>query len=201
MTKNDTTTAAMTVEAATAITAEIKACGKTLATARTKFANAVTAAKDGQAHTALGFKSWPEYVATVFEGMPGLGVKDREYLTGFMAGEGMSSRAISRVLGVSQSTANRMVKALEETGDVDPERKIDSNDGIKRSKGKTSTKTSTKKTTPKADSPTKITDLKTDDLRGLAKQIMVELVNRSFAGDVAAEMALAELSEDTLTLL
>lgn len=131
------TTTAMTREQAEQVTTDIREAGKSLATARTKFASAVKRAKDGDAHTALGFKSWPEYVATVFADMPGLAKGDREYLTGFMAGEGMSSRAVARVLGVSQATASRMIRALEDKGEVESDREVTGTDGKGQSaKGK-----------------------------------------------------------------
>jgi hypothetical protein len=204
MTKN------MTREAAETVTSDIREAGKTLATARTKFASAVKRAKDGNAHKSLGFKSWAEYVATVFENLPGLGKADTEYLTAFMAGEGMSSRAVARVLGVSQSTAARAIRQAEEKGEVSEDRKVAGTDGKTQAKGKG--KGRAKGKTAKADdkvsqddSPAEtetrdenVKTAKTDDLRATAIAILHELSDRWSEGDESAEEAIREISDAAL---
>jgi hypothetical protein len=116
-----TTTApvALTTEAAESITEAIRKAGANVATARKALAKAIAEAKAGDVATVLGFASWTAYVAHVFseEAMPRMGKADREYLAGFMAGEGMSSRAVASVLGVSQATASRMIRATRPEGE------------------------------------------------------------------------------------
>lgn len=192
-----TTTETMTREQAEQVTDDIRKAGKALATARTKFASAVKAAKDGNAHTALGFKSWPEYVATVFADMPGLSKGDREYLTGFMAGEGMSTRAIARVLGVSQPTAHRMVKALEERGEVEADRETTGTDGKSQRKGEGKGKGGRKGKGKDAEQgkgeTVRLSDLKSDEVGKVALDAVAVLNKRWRDGDETAESAILDL--------
>lgn len=120
----------MTAEAAVTVTTEIRDAGAAMVNNRKALAAAVEKARQGNAHKALGFASWTAYVADVFakENMPRMTVADREYLAGFMAGEGMSSRAVALVLGVSQSTATRMVKA----SDVEKPATVTGLDGVEQ---------------------------------------------------------------------
>lgn len=196
--KEHTMSENMTREQAETVTEEIRTTGKALATARTKFASAVKRAKDGNAHAALGFKSWTEYVASTFENMPGLGKADHEYLTGFMAGEGMSSRAVARVLGISQSTAARMIRALEEKGEVSEDRTVEGTDGKGQSKGKGKGREKGKgkdkgEETGKREVSVKQAD--TETLRALMAEIAGELSDRWAEGDEAAEKAIREVAD------
>lgn len=131
-----TTTTTVTREAAESITAELRETAKGLAKARTRISSLIRTAKAENVHTVMGFKSWPAYVADVLGDLKGLSQADHEWLLHLMAGEGMSSRAIARALGVSQSTANRMVKALEVQGTIDADREVESNDGKTRNAAK-----------------------------------------------------------------
>jgi transposase len=209
-TTTTTATATMTTEAAEAVTTEIREAGKALVANRTKFAAAVKRAKDGQAHVGMGLPSWSEYVATVFADMPGLGKADTEYLTAFMAGEGMSSRAVARVLGVSQSTANRLIAKAEAKGEVSADRKVEGTDGKAQAKGKgkgrpkgSAGRTASEKkaeAVSQGDSPvtervTSVKQAKTDELRALALSILAELSDRWAEGDEAAEAAVLEVAD------
>lgn len=131
-----TTTTTVTREAAESITAELREASKGLAKARTRIGSLVKSAKSGNVHTVMGFKSWPAYVADVLGDLKGLSQADHEWLLHLMAGEGMSSRAIARALGISQSTANRMVKAMVETGKVAKDRDVAGTDGKTRNAAK-----------------------------------------------------------------
>ncbi len=65
----------------------------------------IEAAKNGNAHTALGYRSWTEYVAHRFGGaLARLGKGERLPLVELLADQGMSTRAIASVVGVSKST-------------------------------------------------------------------------------------------------
>lgn len=62
-------------------------------------------AKAGDAHTALGYRGWPEYVADKFGGLLSrLQREDRQPLVQLLSDQGMSTRAIAPVVGVSQRT-------------------------------------------------------------------------------------------------
>jgi transposase len=188
----------MTREQAETVTREIREQGKALTTARTKFASAVKRAKQGNAHAALGFKSWTAYVADTFENLPGLGKADHEYLTAYMAGEGMSSRAVARVLGVSQSTAARMIRQAEEKGEVSADREVEGTDGKgqkadkkggrEKGEGKKSDETTGKR-------EVSVKQADTDTLRTLMAEIAGELSDRWAEGDEAAEKALREIAD------
>ena len=66
-------------------------------------------------HIALGFPSWTAYLADVFDGQPLLLEReDRRELVEFLASEGMSTRAIAPIVGVSRETVRREV-----SGDTD----------------------------------------------------------------------------------
>lgn len=186
----------MTREQAETVTREIRDTGKALATARTKFASAVKRAKDGNAHTALGFKSWTEYVASTFENLPGLGKADHEYLTAFMAGEGMSSRAVARVLGVSQSTAARMIRQAEAEGKVSEERKVEGKDGKAQGKGKGKGRkagASKGKREEGKREGVSLKDLKSDEVGKVALDAVAILNTRWREGDTDAESAILDL--------
>lgn len=65
----------------------------------------VQEAQAGQAHVALGYASWTAYLADVFGEEPLRLPRDqRQELVGYLAGEGMSVRAISAVVDLPKST-------------------------------------------------------------------------------------------------
>ncbi|MCF6386527.1 sporulation transcriptional regulator SpoIIID [Mycobacterium sp. MBM] len=64
-------------------------------------------AKSGQVHEALGFKSWPAYVADAIGGQLQLSPDARRSMVALMSGEGMSERAIAEATGASKSTVHR----------------------------------------------------------------------------------------------
>lgn len=62
----------------------------------------VDQAKDGNAHLALGFQSWTAYLSEVLGEEPLRLARDqRQELVGYLAGEGMSTRAIAPIVGAS----------------------------------------------------------------------------------------------------
>lgn len=69
-------------------------------------------AKDGNAHEALGYRSWPEFVAEKFGGrLARLGRAERMPLVQLLAEQGMSTRAIAPIVGVSKDTVSRDIRA------------------------------------------------------------------------------------------
>ncbi len=78
--------------------------------------SAITDAKTHAIHTALGFKSWPDYIADVASReMPNVSrsVEQRRQVVALLAGEGMSQRAIADAVGVSHPTVIRDRAAIE----------------------------------------------------------------------------------------
>lgn len=82
----------------------------------------IAKAKAGQIHVALGFKSWPDYIADVVsKEMPNVArsVEQRRTVVEILAGEGMSQRAIADAVGASQSTVRDDVAQV--SGNYSPE--------------------------------------------------------------------------------
>ena len=70
----------------------------------------IVRAKAAEIHTALGFKSWPDYIADVASHeMPNVArsVDDRRQVVALLAGEGMSNRAIADAVGVNDIMVRR----------------------------------------------------------------------------------------------
>ena len=72
-------------------------------------------AKRVDLHTPLGFLSWTAYVADVFVISNELGREQRRELVSYLAGEGMSNRAIAQAVGVSHVT---VINDRKSTGQV-----------------------------------------------------------------------------------
>jgi len=69
-------------------------------------------ARNGNAHQALGYRSWTEYVTERFGGtLARLGKADRLPFVELLAEQGMSTRAIAGVVGVSKDTVSRDLRA------------------------------------------------------------------------------------------
>lgn len=64
----------------------------------------VAEAKAGQIHQALGYPCWTVYLADALAGQWSVDREDRRELVKFLAGEGMSNRAIARIVGASEGT-------------------------------------------------------------------------------------------------
>ena len=72
----------------------------------------VDQAKEGNAHLALGFQSWTAYLSEVLGEEPLRLARDqRQELVGYLAGEGMSTRAIAPIVGASDETVRRDILA------------------------------------------------------------------------------------------
>lgn len=81
-----------------------------------KLQQLVTEAQEGQAHLALGYPSWTAYIADVMGEDP-LRLRDREErreVVSWLAGQGMSTRAIAPVVGVDQKTVSNDLRSPRE---------------------------------------------------------------------------------------
>jgi hypothetical protein len=87
----------------------------------------VTKAKAGDAHLALGYRSWTEYVSAEFAGCSlRLDREDRRELVALLAGEGMSTRAIAPIIGTSEGTVRNDLAGAQ---DYAPDHKVTGIDG------------------------------------------------------------------------
>lgn len=67
----------------------------------------VAQAKATNIHVTLGFPSWPAYVADALDGQWKITKDKRGEVVRFLAAQGMSQRAISRITGVGKGTVGR----------------------------------------------------------------------------------------------
>ena len=92
-------TVAMTEHEARRVTERIRAIAVTVKDQLEKLQTLLNEARDGEAWRVLGYASWTAYLADVMGEQPlRLPRDERQQIVGYLAGEGMSSRAISRVV-------------------------------------------------------------------------------------------------------
>src|SRR5690625_4763338 len=85
------------------LTERIRVTAHTYAEAREKLIGYVEEAKAGNAHLALGYRSWTEYLSEVLGEEPmRLARDERREVVQLLASEGMSTRAIAFIVGVSR---------------------------------------------------------------------------------------------------
>lgn len=75
----------------------------------------IAEAKARKIHTALGFTSWPDYIADVaHRQMPNVSrsVEQRRQVVALMTGEGMSQRSIAAAVGANHATISRDQAAI-----------------------------------------------------------------------------------------
>ena len=110
--------AAMSEAEAKRITSQIKAQAKTAKGHLAKLFALVDQAKAGQAWLRTGHKGWTAYLADVLGTDPlDLGTDDRRAVIAYLAGQGMSSRAIGQATGTPHRTAARIAaKATRANG-------------------------------------------------------------------------------------
>jgi len=71
----------------------------------------VDEAKHSNVWNVLGYPSWTAYLADTLADEPmRLGREERQELVGYLSGEGLSTRAIAPIVGVSQKTVDRDVR-------------------------------------------------------------------------------------------
>lgn len=85
------------------LTERIRVTAHTYAEAREKLIGYVEEAKAGNAHLALGYRSWTEYLSEVLGEEPmRLARDERREVVQLLSSEGMSTRAIAPIVGVSR---------------------------------------------------------------------------------------------------
>lgn len=100
--------APMSVDEARRITERIRLTASSARESLDRLQRLMEEAQTGQAHVALGYASWTAYIADVFSEEPLRLPRDqRQELVGYLAGEGMSTRAIAGVTGVGVGTVSR----------------------------------------------------------------------------------------------
>jgi hypothetical protein len=86
---------------------------------RDKLVVLINEARDGDAHLALGYRSWTEYMSTEFSGLlPRLSIEDRTTLVADLTAAGMSTRAIAPIVGVTRQQVSNDRKVAS---DLPPE--------------------------------------------------------------------------------
>lgn len=94
------------------LTERIRLTATTFAESRDKLIDLVGQAKSGNAHVALGYGSWTDYLADVLGDEPlRLARDDRRELVAALSAEGMSTRAIAPIVGAGHVTVSRDLAA------------------------------------------------------------------------------------------
>lgn len=98
----------MSEQDARKITERIRIVAHNYTEAKANLIELVQKAKDGNAHEALGYPSWTAYLAEALGDEPmRLARDERQEMVKVLSAEGMSTRAIAPVVGVSQKTVDR----------------------------------------------------------------------------------------------
>ena len=101
-------TVAMTEHEARRVTERIRAIAVTVKDQLEKLQTLLNEARDGEAWRVLGYASWTAYLTDVMGEQPlRLPRDERQQIVGYLAGEGMSSRAIAPIVGASHMTVER----------------------------------------------------------------------------------------------
>lgn len=106
----------MSVRDAEKLTERIRYMAMSVRDGVEKLQKLVSDAQEGQAHLALGYPSWTAYIAEVMGDEP-LQLRNREErreVVSWLAGQGMSTRAIAPVVGVDQKTVSNDLRAPRE---------------------------------------------------------------------------------------
>jgi hypothetical protein len=116
----------MTEAQAEEITDSIRTISGEIAERFVDLADLVARARDGRADVALGFASWPVYLAETVGTIHTETRDERRVLAQYLTEQGLSTRAIAPILGVGKSTIDRDVGAGVPYGtpdviDADPE--------------------------------------------------------------------------------
>lgn len=104
------------------LTQRIKLAASSIRDGLFKLRNMIEEAKASNAWQMLGFASWTAYLAdTLGEEPMRVSREERLQLVGYLAGEGLSARAIAPIVGVSKSTAANDIEQVSSSGHVQPE--------------------------------------------------------------------------------
>lgn len=102
----------MTEDEAHKVTEDIRHSAKSFTEYRVRLMAAVDRAKSGNAHLALGYKSWTAYLHEVLGQEPmRLARAERQDMVRMLSDEGMSTRAIAPIVGANFATVSRDSKA------------------------------------------------------------------------------------------
>jgi len=102
----------MGVDEARRLTERIRLTALSVRDGMEKVQGLVEQARDGNAHLALGYASWTAYLSDTLGSEPLRLPRDqRQELVGYLAGEGMSTRAIAPIVGVSDVQVHRDIHA------------------------------------------------------------------------------------------
>lgn len=115
----------MTEADARRITERIRLTASNAREALEKLPRLIEEARAGSAHVTLGYASWTAYLAAVLGEEPLRLPRDqRQEIVGYLAGEGLSTRAIASVVGVSvgQTHADRVAAGVQQLNTSQPER-------------------------------------------------------------------------------
>lgn len=106
MTATNSTTATMAmVTDARRRTERIRLMLSAMLDQRDKLIEMIAEAKDSEVHVALGYRSWPAYVAAeLADALPRLTREERQPIVAQLTETGMSTRAVASVVGVSHPT-------------------------------------------------------------------------------------------------
>lgn len=108
----------MTEAEAHKVTEDIRHNAKSFTEYRSRLMDAVDKAKVGNAHLALGYKSWTAYLSEVLGEEPmRLARAERQDMVRMLSDEGMSTRAIAGSIGVSKNT---VTSDLSQIGTPEP---------------------------------------------------------------------------------
>ncbi len=118
----------MTEVEARRITERIRTALDRFSTSWADLAERVGEAYERRADLALGYGSWAEYASAEFKPAEGLAASVRQQVVGLLSAQGMSTRAIAPVVGVSNFTVSKDRQVL---GDLTPETgRIATTDGV-----------------------------------------------------------------------
>ena len=105
-------TPALSREDAQRLTQRIQLIAGNAREAMEKLSLLVEQARSGRAHAALGFASWTDYLSSTLGASPmRLDRDQRRELVAYLAGEGMSTRAIAPIVGAGHVTVHRDLEA------------------------------------------------------------------------------------------
>ena len=96
------------------LTERIRTALDRVSSAWADLAERITEAYQRRADLALGYGSWAEYAAAELKPSEGIAADVRRQLVGVLSAEGMSTRAIAPVVGVSDATAWRDSQVLHD---------------------------------------------------------------------------------------
>ena len=115
-------TIALTEQEARRLTERIRTRLDRVSTAWADLATSITEAYQRRADLALGYGSWAEYAEAELKPSEGLAADVRRQLVGMLSAQGMSTRAIGPVVGVTHKTVVKDRQVVPEGPPAEPER-------------------------------------------------------------------------------